>query len=277
MTPGNFWDKHAARWNALGAPLRPSPEDIETMQDAVARHHAAAARPATAAVLLGVTPEIATMHWPRPATLRAFDRNSSMIESVWPGNPEIDAKAACAIWTDLPLDGAWCDVALGDASYTNLHFPGGYLDLNRELHRILKPDGLLVLRFFARPPQRETAESIVAELLQGRIQGFHAFKLRLAAAQQDDVRAGVLLADVWETWNRLVPNPDDLALQLGWPKATVATIDNYRGISARYSFPSIEDIREVFSPHFEEVSLVQPSYELGERCPIFQFTPRKVR
>ncbi len=277
MSPGNLWDKHAVRWNALGAPLRPSAQDIEIMQDAVARHSEAAGRPATAAVLLGVTPEIATMRWPRPATLRAFDRNPSMIEFVWPGNREIDAEAVCAIWTNLPIAGASCDVVVGDASFTNLHYPGGYLDLTREIHRILKPDGLLVARFFTRPPRRESAESIVAELVQGGIQSFHAFKLRLAAALQNDVQEGVVLADVWEVWHRIVPNPDDLALKLGWPRATIGTIDNYREISARYTFPSIEEIREVFSPHFEETSLVQPDYELGECCPIFQFSPRKAR
>src|SRR5437016_4809001 len=98
MPPETVWDRHARQWHTLGPPLRPSAQDIEIMERTVDAHYAASGRSSMDAVLLGVTPEIATMRWPRVTRLRAFDRNPSMIKQVWPGNPQIDAVAACANW-----------------------------------------------------------------------------------------------------------------------------------------------------------------------------------
>lgn len=272
--PENVWDRHARNWKSLGTPLRPSPQDIEIMQQAVAGHCAAAGRTSTDAVLLGVTPEIVTMRWPDSTHLRAFDRNPSMIEHVWPGNPKIDAVAAVASWPHLPLADASADVLLGDASFSNVSYPDGFQQMAGEIRRVLRSGGLFCTRFFAAPAQRESVETVFDDLTHGRIGNFHIFKLRLAAALHNDVNQGVCLGDIWEVWNKAVPDPDALAAQLGWPAATVRTIDSYRGLAARYAFPTLEDIRAVFADYFTEIACALPDYELGDRSPIMQFTPK---
>lgn len=274
-TPENVWDRHARRWNSLGPPLRPAPEDIEIMQRAVAEHCAAAGRSSTDAVLLGVTPEIVRMRWPGPTRLRAFDRNPSMIEHVWPGNPEIDAVAACAIWSHLPVADASADVILGDASFSNVHYPRGFRQMTEEIRRVLRSDGLFCVRFFAAAAHRESVDQVFDDLEHGRIGNFHIFKLRLAASLHEDVNEGACLGDIWEIWNKACPDPEALAARLGWPVATVRTIDSYRGLAARYAFPTLDEIREVFAGSFVELSCILPGYELGDRSPIMLWQRRK--
>jgi SAM-dependent methyltransferase len=273
-TPENVWDRHARRWSNLGPPLRPSPQDVEIMQRAVAEHCAAAGRTSTDAVLLGVTPEIVKMQWPRATRLRAFDRNPSMIQHVWPGNPEIEAVAACAIWSSLPVADASADVLLGDASFSNVHYPKGFKQMAEEIRRVLRRGGLFCSRFFAAPAQREPVETVFDDLVHGRIGNFHIFKLRLAAALHDDVRDGVCLGDIWEVWNKAFPDPEALAQKLGWPVETVRTIDSYRSLEARYAFPTVEEIRAVFGEDFTEAACILPDYELGDRSPIMLLVPR---
>ncbi len=272
--PESVWERHARRWSTLGPPLRPSPQDIEIMQRAVTEHAVRAGRTSTDAVLLGVTPEIARMSWPGRTRLRAFDRNPSMIELVWPGNPRIDAAAACATWSHLPVADASADVLLGDASFSNVSYPRGFHQMSEEIHRVLRSGGLFCSRFFAAPARREPVETVFDDLVHGRIGNFHVFKLRLAASLHHDVCEGVCLGDIWEVWNKAFPNPEALAQKLGWTVDTVRTIDSYRGLAVRYAFPTTDEIRNAFSAHFEEISCVLPDYELGDRSPIMLFTPR---
>jgi len=75
----------------VGAPLRPSRQDIDLLQRFVAEKHDLAACASPRVVLLGVTPEIATMRWPPETCLLAVDRHLGMIENIWPGNESVHA------------------------------------------------------------------------------------------------------------------------------------------------------------------------------------------
>ena len=141
-----------------------------------------------------------------------------------------------------------------------------------ELRRVAAPGSLLAIRFFLRPDCNETVGQVIDDLQKGRIGNFHAFKWRLAMAMHGTIEEGVRLGDVWDVWHQAVPQPDALAAQLGWSPAVVNTIQNYRGVSTCYSFPTMDEARGL-TGDFRIVAVQVPDYELGERCPTLVMQP----
>jgi hypothetical protein len=223
-------------------------------------------------MLLGVTPEIALMHWPPPTRVVAVDRSHTMIRKVWPGGP-LGHAAVCADWSMLPLRNGSQDIVAGDACFSSLAYPGEYSALVREIRRVIATRGVVVMRFFVRPEMREQPERVFDHLRQGRIGNFNVFKWRLAMALHGSLDQGVRLSDIWEAWHAAVPNPALLARELGWPLDAVTAIDAYRGNDTRYTFPTLAEARTTMSAGFRETGAFTPPYELGDRCPTLTFQP----
>jgi SAM-dependent methyltransferase len=263
---GGVWAAHARKWDLLGPPLRPSPEDVATIE------RVARGVNARRALLLGVTPEIAKCAWPDRAELVAVDSSEAMIASVWPASSvRAGARALKGDWRALPIEDRSVDFVVGDGVFSVLDYPEGARTLFAESARALTPGGHLVVRAFAPPATRETPRAIVDDLESGRIRGFHAFRWRLVMAQQASSRAGAKVADAWCSWHELVPDPRAALAALGWSETVLETIDIYRGSPVTYWFPSIQELAHLASPRFDHVSTHLQPYELGERCPTLVF------
>lgn len=263
----DHWQSHAAQWHNLGSPLRPCPQDIHTFE-AIAAHMY---RPR--ALLLGVTPELALMRWPAETRLLAVDRSPDMIANVWPPATSPWALAVCGDWLQPPLVAGRMNLVIGDGCLTILPFPHGYRQVAKGLHELLAPHGRLALRFFVRPKQQERVADIFVDLQQGRINSFHACKWRLAMALHGP--DGVRLADIWQTWHEAKVTINDLVTRPGWSAAAMSTINNYRDVNNRYTFPTLAEIRHIFAEFFDEESTFWGDYELGDRCPILVFTTKR--
>lgn len=260
---GEHWHRYARSWGLLGPPLRPSPEDVRLFEDVVAR----STRRPLRALLLGVTPEIATMGWPAGAELTAIDRNASMIAGVFPtsGLPP-GARAVEGDWLKMPFEEHAFDVVIGDGCLTTLEF-GAYGSFAEACRRVLDRDGALVLRLFVSPEERETLEEIAGDLWAGRIGSFHVLKWRVAMAGERDDGEHVRLGKVYDAYRRVVPEPARLASHLGWDEGVIGTIEAYRDNDTRYSFPTLAAVRRALSDAFVEKACDVPGYELGARCP----------
>lgn len=268
-----YWKKQSFQWKWFGPPLRPSTQDIAFLQRLIADHFTSAGCTSPSVVLLGVTPEITAMPWPSETRLFAVDHNMTMIRNVWRGNPLIRSAAMCAEWTAMPIAGHSCDMVVGDGFLCQLSYPETHHAFSREVRRVLKPSGFFATRAFVRPEISETIATVFNDLLENRIGNFHVFKWRLAMAVQADVRAGVRLCDIWNTWNNKFPEPETLALKLNWPIETIRTIDAQRGLNTCMAFPTLAELREVLSAHFSEMACLFPGYELGDRCPTLFYKP----
>jgi hypothetical protein len=99
------------------------------------------------------------------------------------------------------------------------------------------------------------------------------FKWRLAMALHGGLEEGVRLADIWDAWHAAVPRPDELARRLGWPLPEILTMDDFRNVQARYTFPTLAEVRAFAAARFEERGCHFPEYELGERCPTLVLRP----
>ena len=265
--PPDHWKRLARQWNALGPPLRPSAPDVAVVQQLIDRELAPASARATA-LILGVTPELATLHWPDSVRVIAADRGLDMIRTIWPAAAVApSSRAVHALWTHLPVRAGVIDFICGDGCNPSLTVPDESRRWLHELHRALRRGGLLVLRLFLRPETAVSPASLVAAAMRGEISSFHGFKIRLAMSLQRDPATGVRLGDVWEAWSRLVPDRASFAHASGWAAETIATIDNYRDAQASYAFASLEEWRGMVPTALEEIECLIPAYEEGASFP----------
>ena len=269
----NHWEKHAKQWELVGQPLRPSPEDVDCFSAIVAQFSDEQSGQPLTALLLGVTPEIAHMHWPESSRLIAADYSSQMIRAVWTMQGQPGRLAISSDWRSLPLQDHEAGIVIGDGCFTLLPYPDGYQALAWELRRVLRDDGLLIIRFFVSAAEVTTAEDVHARLLAGEIGNFHIFKFRLAIALQQSAADGVCVGDVWESWNAQGHDIDALAAQLNWQPEVIRTIDAYRGMQARYTYPTVAEVETALSPWFEPLAQYNHDYEFGENCPTLVLQP----
>lgn len=268
------WERQAAQWRQVGAPLRPSGEDLSLYESVLLGCTAAKDR-RLRGLLLGVTPELAGLAWPAGTDLVAVDRCAEMIERVWPGFPVPGRGATLADWLALPLPDRSRDVVIGDGSLNVIRYPDQTLGVLESAGRVLAADGRMVVRVFARPETAETTAEVFEAAMAGRIRGFHAFKLRLLMAVQGSEQIELRTGDTWQCWDREGPGPEALAARTGWPPDQISTIDAYRDQDTTYSFPTLAELRALVarSP-LQEVGCSAGSYELAERCPRLVFAPR---
>ncbi len=221
---------------------------------------------------LGVTPEIARHPWGGEWHLTAVDSSEEMIRRVWPGDGPT-RKAVLANWLSTGLPEASFDLILTDTGLALVVGAEQLAMLAKELKRLLRADGRIVMRNFTRV-LRETPESVAEGVASGRMANFHELKLRLLMAlEAANPGAGVRLAEAHECFQRLFPDRAWLARRLGCDVRTVAAIDAYRGREALYAFHSLEDIARAFEDFILQIGTAG-TYPGADLCPVFSLTPK---
>jgi hypothetical protein len=271
----NYWDSLALQFQHQGPPLRPCPEDIQTMRGLVLEWSSRHPRPWTNILLLGVTPEIATLPWPPGTRLLAVEKSQPMIDIVWPGDIPDQRQVICANWFDLRNQEGAFDIVIGDGFLTSMAYPDQYVQISRQASQWLKTDGLLILRAFARPEKKETLKDILADLTANAVPTFDTLKWRLAMAIQNDTARGVAVADIYRAWLDIEIQYPSLPERAGWLRANVDTIKLYDGRPDIYTFPTVNELNQALSVHLEQVSATFPKYPFGNNCPILTYR-RKV-
>ncbi len=273
-----YWDDFAASFAAIGAPLRPSAEDVLCFEESVANW--AANRPKNGrprerlhALLLGVTQEIAGMRWPDASSLLAVDQSLPMAQVVWPGNIPARRWAVCGDWLALPRRESSCDVVIGDGAVNCLKYPQGLRALAEKVSRVLCEDGIVVLRCFVQPEEKELPEQVFSDMFRSRIQTFHQFKFRLLMAMQPSAEQGIAVNDVYKAWMSGNIDLNWLMSRTGWEKQAIDTIKAYRDKEVVHTFPTVTELRAVLLEFFDEISVSVADYCLGERCPRFVLKP----
>jgi SAM-dependent methyltransferase len=263
------WESAAGKWQHR-PPITPDAGDIAWFERTTR-----ALGPAPRALLLGVTAGIATMHWPSRTELTAIDWSAGMIDKAWPrdGLPE-HAAVVLGDWMAMPLPGHSRDIALGDGCYTALGSLEAVVALNRAVDRVLRPDGVLALRCFARGATRASVDEIFDELLAGREKNLGLVRWRLMMALQGDDATGVVLDDLWQVWRERIPDPAPLIEQHGWFAHEVANIERYAGQQARYVYPTVEEMQAAAAPYFDLCECDIPAYRGGEHFPRLRFMKR---
>ena len=268
------WERVATIWRHIGPPLRPSEQDIAFYREAVQEWTTPRGIPRV--LLLGVTPELYHLPWPVGTDLLAVDRTQAMIDAVWPGPME---SVQCEDWLKLTLPEASRDIVLCNGGLHLLAYRHGQCRLVRSLGSVLSDRGLCILRLFVAPAQPESPDSVIKDLLEGRIPNMSILKLRLGISLQKTGTEGVALGAIWRAIHDAAPDLKGLASELGWDVAETLAIHTYRDSSALFHFVTLDQVTNMFcvSPGGFEVHQVRrPSYPWGEQFPtiIFQHCSR---
>ena len=258
----------AGVWKEIGAPLRPHPEDIRLYRRLA--EPVLAKNDSPQILLLGVTPELYRMAWPRRRNFVAVDRTLTMIEHVWAGRSD---EVLLADWEKLPLPEASRDLVLCDGGLHLLQYPAAQKRLIARLAQVTRSGARCVFRLFVLPSQRETAAMVLNDLWQGKIPDLNHLKLRLGMALQRTPEEGVAVHEIRETLRSTSRDWLSLAARLNWPLSHLRTIDVYRESKARYHFLSLDHAIELFcaDDKFRLAEQALPRYPLGERCPLVAF------
>ncbi len=263
------WNSVSGYWDLLGPPLRPSPEDIAIIRDAVLRLAVRSPQRAYRVIQWGVTPELALMDWPEGTELLAIDRAEEMIATVWPGDVPGFRRAVQGEWSDSPrFAGDACDLIVGDGSLNSTRYPSEFGELTHAARDSLRPEGLVIMRLHAAPEVREEPEAVVEDLLERKIGSFHAFKLRFAMALQASPQAGIEIGRIWEAWRSFGIDEGELAESTGWDARVIGAIHLYRDKQGKYFFPTLDQHLAIFRETLRLLEVRIPGYEIGDRRPI---------
>jgi len=261
-----YWEARAQRWK-VSSPLTPGPEDLRFYEACAARHLPDDGTDLNA-LLLGVTPPIASMRWPVPTRLVALDWAAGMFRNVWPrGHLPEGSSGVRGDWREMPLADASVDFVVGDGCYSTFRDLDGPAQLNREVHRVLRPGGEFCLRCFRRPDMPQSVGRLFEWLHAGRFRNLDLFRWMLAMALHADSDDGVSLHRVWEAWRERVAEPEALATRFGWSPDALANIGAWEKLESRYFFPTLAQLRELARPHFDLELCDIPRYEWGEHFP----------
>lgn len=262
ISSDDHWAEHAKRWAHVRPPLRPCEEDIrlvgELLRRALPEHQPARI------LLLGVTPELATLPLTPNAELIAVEQNAAMIEHVFP--PGAGRRVVHGTWQALPIETNSIDVVLGDGCFTTLPTRDAYQAVCREIARVSKSTGAFLHRFFVRPDADETPDRVLSDLNARLIPSLEVFKWRLAMSLVDTETAAVRLSDIWNQIEEHTGGNLLALTELGFPEASIRTLEHYRGVEKLYSFPRRDQLLRWIEPTLELDELREPEYVLGERC-----------
>ena len=128
------WSLAARSWSLHGSPLRPGEQDVDSYRQALTDWCDENPTSPPRALILGVTPEIYRLPWPKGASVTAVDRTPEMIEHVWPG-PR--SNALLSDWREVPLPERSVDLVFCDGGLHLLDFPDGQARLCGELERLI--------------------------------------------------------------------------------------------------------------------------------------------
>jgi hypothetical protein len=268
----SYWRLFARSFGSLRPPLRPCGEDLEIARKTIAEVSETLQGRPLRSLLLGVTPELATMAWPEPCTLVAADNCLPMIQAVWPEAGR-QRWAICADWRELPFSSSSLDIVLGDGSANCVKYPDGLRQVASELRDLIGAGGKLILRCYAQTESPETPDEVFADKDNPALPSFHHFKFRLLMAMQADANRGVQVSDVYRAW-RARANGGCLRSGPGWQARDLATIEFYKDADTIHTFPTLTQFRAVLAEYFDEIAVHTPRYVLGERCPTMVLAPR---
>lgn len=257
---GSHWARHMSNPAAPGPPLAPPPPVIDAYRSVLAGRD-------ERVLLLGVTRELAGLG----QSLRAFDHNAGVVDSVWPGDTATQ-RADVGDWTALPslLGADRFSAAIGDGSLNS----GPYAAIDVVLAAVaavLAPHGVIAVRAFVRPDDAGTLDDIRRTAMSGPGWGFDAFKWRFTMAMTAERGDPDLpVATIPDAFDATFPDRDALAAATGWARERIDSIDVYRSSEVVYCFPTATELLAAVPDEWYGSPRLVPTtgYELAERCPL---------
>lgn len=222
----SHWASTADHWDAIGPPLRPSPDEVDLLRRTATELSMDRRR----VLVLGATRELGAASWPDGTSLLAIDRSAPMLGRLWSGPA---STAALGDWRALPVADASVDLVACDGGWHLLDRPAGQEHLAAEVGRVVAPGGRVTVRLFEPAPGTVSSDDVLALLEAGEVVDANHLKVLLWMVVRDR-RDRVAVVDAWQALVAAFPDLDGLADRLGWPRPTLRAFEAYGGSTDRY-------------------------------------------
>lgn len=262
------WGTQGAMWPTVRPPFAPSAEDLDLYQQACPLE-LLAEDAAPRILVMGVTPHLVHAQWPKASELHAVDYDPTMIDAMW--QPRAGAEVHLGRWQDMDFPDDHFDVIVGDGSFNALPAFEDYGAVLRQVDRVRKPGAPVIMRFFIEQERRRSLAQLIEDLAGPLAHARAPARklLMLLAAADDD---GIM-------YHRDVPgriraewgDVDDYLAAMGETADEVERSKSVFTFDQRLNYPTEPQIREHFSPYFDDIRFAYPDYDIGMHCPTVRF------
>lgn len=271
-TEKNVWEIVSKNWDRITPPFRPHEQDVKFISKVLSGENVA--YKSNRLLLLGVTPELATLEIPEDSKMIAVDNNEAMIKNVWPELNDPRKEVKFGDWLDMSFDHKSFDIIMGDGVFAPLRYPKQARKLLQNVRNLLHSEGLFIFRIFLNNEEPENPENVIDAVLSGDIKSVWPFKFRLMRSVQSETVQGAKMDNVWKFLVNEGPDFDTLIKKTGWPSQSLESFKLYEGSEVVITYPKLTEIRTLFEEeNFEEIECFTPEYDLGEYCRTFVLTP----
>ena len=236
--------------------MRPTPSVVKLMQDLAGDNQI---------LLMGVTPELHAAF----NNIVAVDRDSGMIERVWPGNTVTKTVIQCdwmsIAWNDIPPITA----VVGDCALPMLSNLDNMRIFQQNCYDKLESGGVFVQRLFMRPENPYTRDDLLKIMSEPAQINFHAFKWVMCMAIAAEFGYSMSDPQRYDYFNTLCNNREKLANDTGWGSDAIETIEMYCDGKQTIGFCDRAEIFNTIPIDAVDVKfLYTDDYDLAEHCPI---------
>jgi len=248
-----FWLRRAEKKFRTLPPGMPSADDLRLYNkyaEFLRRSQAESGKPG---LLLGCTPLIAD--WCRENGLRVavMDYCEPLARSL--GDRELEIIVDD--WLSTSYAGASFSWAAGDGIVNAVGSGRDSIGLFRQIHRLLLPGSLLILRNLLRPVPTPSTREIFEKYAAGGIRSLNALQHQISSSLQPSFMEGILTRETYRviSENRVVP-PEQLA-----------SLDYYNLEGACLCYPTLAELQALASADFEQLDMDYGDYEMSALTP----------
>ena len=221
---------------------------------------------------MGVTPAIVMAPWLEGCEIKAADYDREMVDALWPADAGDRAEAICADWAALPFPDGHFDLVLGDSSFCALPSLSAYPAVLAEILRVKRQLAPIIARFFMRPTKPLTFMDIVDADGTLLLPDHDPTELRLltvmASCDPDGAMSYQKLASkIRQQWGDL----DSYVAAVSPDEREEAEFRLITELTQCLNFPTYRQIVEQFAPFNLNPTIFEPTYRLGNFCPIIRF------
>ena len=271
----NYWSIRAHRPGAMTSPGMPCAEDLRPFAKYAPHLRQAQNTSEKQGLVVGATRQ--TVDWCRENGLRI-----AMMDFSEPFAQII--QSAHHDWEDLHIiiddwlsskeeDGSFCWAA-GDCIIAASGSGREAVRLFQQIRRLLIPGSLVILRNFIRPHPTPTGAEIFARLEAGGFGSFSAFRIQLLQSLQRSFMEGVPTREACQLLARRGVLDKSHMERFSWSPAQLKALDSWEVEGVTLCYPTLDELRELARPYFEELEIGYGDYEMAELCPTMVYRTR---
>jgi len=264
----DYWRMRAGGNYPPDAPGVPCADDLRLLTKYAEQLRRVQAESGKRGIVLGVTRQI--VEWCRNNDLRVSvmdlcepaARSLQLIHKDWDG-----LEVLVDDWlTTNCADHSFCWAA-GDGVVNAVGSGRNAASLLRQVHRLLLPGSMAVLRHLLRPFPTPAADDVFAKLARGGIRNFSAFRHQVAQSLQPSFMDGISTCVARKAILESGVLDGKTQVPFGWPAEQLKRLDYWAAEGGSLCYPTLEELRALMNPDFEELDISCGAYEMAELSP----------